>query len=127
MVIRELSCGLIFVAIGPTATPGNRTVSPLPGSHTLLTPNIHSTPASPPSSPPAQHDGLQELGERVVSGGSLNAIKSGTPSIAGSVGSSVASARQQASILKVKRQADEVGKWLEENLQGFVLSSAEGR
>ncbi|EPE25414.1 hypothetical protein GLAREA_01326 [Glarea lozoyensis ATCC 20868] len=119
MVIRELSCGLIFVAIGPTSAPPNHMSSPSP------LPTAHTTTTSPPSSPPAQHLAPSELGERVSSGGSLNNIQSSTPSIAGSVGSSVAGARQQAGILKIKRRADEVGKWLEGQLRGFVLSAGE--
>lgn len=52
---------------------------------------------------------------------------SGAPSEAGSVGSSVVGAKTHASILGIKRQAEEVGKWLENSLQGFVLSANEGR
>ncbi|KAG9232398.1 hypothetical protein BJ875DRAFT_380760 [Amylocarpus encephaloides] len=114
MVIRALSCGLIFVAIGPTAHPHPSSSGLYSHSHTLLTPKILPTPDSPPSSPMPQHEGHEELGERVVSG-------------AGSVTSSATGARIQASILGVKRQADEVGIWLEDKLQGFMLSSAEGR
>jgi hypothetical protein len=47
---------------------------------------------------------------------------SGAPSEAGSVRST-----RTASIMGVKRQAEEVGRWLDGQLEGFQLSSAEGR
>ncbi|KAF4617046.1 hypothetical protein G7Y89_g15102 [Cudoniella acicularis] len=120
MVIRALSCGLLFVAIGPTITASTST-SPFPSSHALLA----SAHTSPPSSPQAQEN-HEPLGERSLSGGSL-AVGSGTPSESGSVGSSVTGARTQATILGIKRQADEVGRWLEGQLKGFKLSSEEER
>ncbi|TVY59685.1 hypothetical protein LSUE1_G009267 [Lachnellula suecica] len=120
MVIRSLSCGLLFVAIGPSISPAP------PSSHMLMPPNIASSQASPAASPPTHHDGHEGLGERIVSGGSL-AVGSKAPSEAGSVGSSVTGARAHASILGIKRQAEEVGRWLENSLQGFVLSAGEGR
>ncbi|KAH6679391.1 hypothetical protein B0J14DRAFT_296658 [Halenospora varia] len=128
MVIRALSCGLLFVAIGPTINPSSST-STYPSSHTLL-PHASLSHASPPSSPQPQHEGQEGIGERDHSGSSLNAIGSGgggAPSESGSVGSSAVGARTQASILGIKRQADEVGRWLEESLRGFNMSAAEGR
>jgi hypothetical protein len=97
-----------------------------PSSHLLVPPHIASSHTSPQASPPTHHDLHEGLGERVVSGGSL-AVGSGAPSETGSVGSSVAGARTHASILGIKRQAEEVGRWLETSLQGFVLSASEGR
>ncbi|KAH8684520.1 hypothetical protein BGZ60DRAFT_397726 [Tricladium varicosporioides] len=125
MVIRALSCGLLFVAIGPTTNPSSST-----SSHTLLPPHTGSSHTSPPSSPQPQHEGQEGIGERDHSGSSLAAIGSGgggAPSESGSVGSSVVGARTQASILGIKRQADEVGRWLEGSLRGFNMSAAEGR
>ncbi|TVY52788.1 hypothetical protein LCER1_G005352 [Lachnellula cervina] len=122
MVIRSLSCGLLFVAIGPSITPTTAPTS----HHLLFPPHIASSHTSPQASPPTHHDLHDGLGERVFSGGSL-AIGSGAPSEAGSVGSSVTGARTHASILGIKRQAEEVGRWLETSLQGFVLSTGEGR
>jgi hypothetical protein len=127
MVIRALSCGLLFVAIGPTIIPSAPTSSPFPNLHTLVSPNIPSSHTSPPSSPPAHYDGHDGIAERDIAPSTIAAIGSGAPSEAGSVGSSVTGGRTQASILGVKRQADEVGRWLEDKLRGFVLNSAEGR
>jgi hypothetical protein len=121
MVIQSLSCGLLFVAIGPSISP-----VAAPNSQFLVPPHIASSHTSPQASPPTHHDGHEGLGERVVSGGSL-AVGSGAPSEVGSVGSSVTGARTQASILGIKRQAEEIGKWLENSLQGLVLSAGESR
>jgi len=123
MVIRSLSCGLLFVAIGPSISP---VAAPSSHSHLLMPPRIASSHTSPQASPPAHHDSHEGLGERVVSGGSL-AVGSGAPSEVGSVGSSVTGARTQASILGIKRQAEEIGRWLENSLRGLVLSSGESR
>lgn len=116
MVIRALSCGLLFVAIGPSITP-----SATPNSQALVPPQVTSSQASPQASPP-HHEGHEGLEERVASGGSL-AVGSEN----GSVRSSVTSARTQASILGIKRQADEIGRWLENSLKGLVLSTADRR
>jgi hypothetical protein len=51
---------------------------------------------------------------------------SAAPSEAGSVGTG-ASLGTPASILGVRRQAEEVGRWLEGKLEGFVLSAGDGR
>lgn len=121
MVIRSLSCGLLFVAIGPSITPTAATTS-----HMLAPPRVASSHTSPQASPPTHHDHHEGLGERILSAGSL-AVGSGAPSESGSVGSSTTGARTHASILGIKRQAEEVGKWLENSLQGFVLGASEGR
>lgn len=126
MVLRSLSCGLLFVAIGPINTPSTSASSANHNLHTLLTPHLSSAPTSPPSSPPTNYDGNHHSVERVSSGTHIS-IGSRAPSITGSIGSSVTGGRTQASILGVKRQADEVGRWLENQLKGFVLSSAEFR
>lgn len=120
MVIRALSCGLLFVAIGPSSTAA-AVSSP---SHTLRAQSISShTHTSPPSSPLGQ--GQEENGyngegahDGVALGGG-----SGAPSEAGSV----RSAGRTASIMGVKRQTEEVGRWLDGQLEGFQLNSAEGR
>lgn len=122
MVIRTLGCGLLFVAIGPSSVAVS---SP---AQTLRAQSISShTHTSPPSSPPGQghgeseyngegaHDGGNSLGMGLGSG-------SGAPSEAGSVRST-----RTASIMGVKRQAEEVGRWLDRQLEGFQLSSVEGR
>ncbi|CAG8978697.1 hypothetical protein HYALB_00004680 [Hymenoscyphus albidus] len=127
MVLRALSCGILFVAIGPVATPSASAHSVNPNPHTLLTPLVASNTTSPPSSPPQNNEGQHESIERNVTSSTHIPIESKAPSIAGSVGSSVVAGRAQASILGVKRHADDVGVWLEKQLRGFVLGSAEFR
>jgi hypothetical protein len=125
MVIRALGCGLLFVAIGPSSPSVS---SPYPSSHT---PHVHSLSShtSPPSSPPPHgeihgYEGIGAHTERDTSGGSLAGLGSGAPSETGSIGST---GTRTGSIMGVKRQAEEVGRWLDVQLEGFTLSSAEGR
>lgn len=124
MVLRALACGLLFVAIGssPNAVSSPETLNA--SAHT-----------SPPSSPSANngegHEGLGSgsFGEREREGGNLSLmglnLGSGAPSEAGSVGS--AGTARAGSIMGIKRQAEEVGQWLDLKLSGFALSTAEGR
>jgi hypothetical protein len=123
MVIRALTCGLLFVAIGPLNA--SSTSSPHPSSHTLTAQGSSHSYTSPPSSPPA-HEGYEGVHERERdSSGSLVGIRSSAPSEAGSVGST---GTRTGSIMGVKRQADEVGRFLDAQLEGFVLSlGGEGR
>jgi hypothetical protein len=116
MVIRALSCGLLFVAIGPS----NLAVSG--PSQTIHAQSI-SSHTSPPSSPPAQGDMHGYNGEGAHER-DLGAVGSGAPSEVGSVRST---GSRTASIMGIKRQAEEVGRWLDGQLEGFQLSSAEGR
>ncbi|PMD35713.1 hypothetical protein L207DRAFT_516665 [Hyaloscypha variabilis F] len=119
MVIRALSCGLLFVAIGPSSPSS---ISPSSPSHTLRAQSISSpTHTSPPSSPPP-HGENGYNGEGAHEGG-LGGLGSGAPSEAGSARST----GRMASIMGIKRQAEEVGRWLDGQLDGFQLSSAEGR
>ncbi|KAE8453335.1 hypothetical protein EG329_011403 [Mollisiaceae sp. DMI_Dod_QoI] len=112
MVIRELSCGLLFVAIGSSPTPS----SPHSSSH-LLQGGLGSH-TSPPSSPsPAGN------GEEYAEGSTLIGRGSATASEAGSV----RSVSGRTGIMGIRRQADEVGRWLDGQLEGFTLSSGEGR
>ncbi|CZR52365.1 uncharacterized protein PAC_02242 [Phialocephala subalpina] len=114
MVIRQLGCGLLFVAIGspPTAAAQG---SPRPSSHQL-------SHASPPSSPPAQAgngeaDGFGE-GNSLIGRGSAAASEAGSVRSVGGT---------RTGIMGVRRRADEVGKWLDGQLEGFVLRDGEGR
>jgi hypothetical protein len=117
MVIRALSCGLLFVAIGPSSV----TVSS-PGQ-TLRAQSINShAHASPPSSPLGQGHGENGYNGEGAHDGLGVGSGSGAPSEAGSVRST-----RTASIMGVKRQAEEIGQWLDGQLEGFQLSSAEGR
>lgn len=121
MVIRALACGLLFVAIGPT-TPGSSS-SAQPSPHLLQAHHASLAAAtSPPSSPPARSE--ETIRERDMSGGSLRALGSAAPSETGSAGST---GTRTGSIMGIRRQAEEVGKWLDGQLGGFALSSGEGR
>ncbi|KAL5328442.1 hypothetical protein ACEPPN_001941 [Leptodophora sp. 'Broadleaf-Isolate-01'] len=120
MVIRALSCGLLFVAIGPSTSSSSQH----PSQHSLQA-QAHlnmslSRHTSPPSSPPAHGEGHE--GEREMGG--LLAVGSAAPSDAGSIRST---GTRTGSLVGVKRQAVEVGKWLDAQLEGFRLSSPEGR
>lgn len=75
-------------------------------------------PASPPSSPPAGN------AEEYTEGSSLIGVGSAAASEAGSV-RSVGGTR--TGIMGIRRRADEVGRWLDGQLEGFMLSSGEGR
>jgi hypothetical protein len=123
MVIRALTCGLLFVAIGPSNA--SSTSSPHPSSHTLAAQGSSHSHTSPPSSPPA-HEGYEGIHERERdSSSNLVGIRSSAPSEAGSVGSI---GTRTGSIMGVKKQADEVGRFLDAQLEGFVLSlGGEGR
>jgi hypothetical protein len=133
MVIRALKCGLLFVAIGQSSQTTSG--SPYPSSQALPSQAQHlssTSPASPPSSPPVQNgDGHEtpvvgSLPQRELHRDlSVPGVGSGAPSESGSVGST--GTRAQASIMAIRRQAEEVGKWLESRLEGFVLGSGEGR
>lgn len=112
MVIRQLSCGLLFVAIGSSPTIS----SPHQGSHLL--PGGTSSHTTPPGSP------LPVDGEEYTEGSALAGMGSAAASEAGSV-RSVGGTR--IGIMGLRRQADEVGKWLDVQLEGFALSSGEGR
>jgi hypothetical protein len=116
MVIRALSCGLLFIAIGASTLAASSPSQTLHASST-------SQHTSPPSSPPAQGEGNAYNGEGTQER-DLGAVGSGVLSDAGSVTST---GSRTASIMGLKRQAEEVGRWLDGQLEGFQLSSAEGR
>lgn len=133
MVIRALKCKLLFVAIGVSSVPTVYPTSPM--LHAQAQHLSSSSFGSPPTSPSPQHTEGQDSplvgshgdkeGHRESIGSSLAVKGSKAPSEAGSVGSTTR--REQANIMAVKRQADEVGRWLEGSLEGFSLSSGEGR
>jgi hypothetical protein len=119
MVIRALACGLLFVAIGPSSSGSSAQLSPhlLQGHHASL-----ESQTSPSSSPPTRSEDTAR--EREISGGSFQAMGVTTPSEAGSVGSS---GTRTGSIMGMRRQAEEVAKWLDGQLEGFALGSGEVR
>ena len=125
MVIRALTCGLLFLAIGPVSS--SSISSPYPSSHTLHAQGHGSISShtSPPSSPPAQGDGHDGSHERDVPAGNLLGVGIGSsaPSEAGSVGST---GTRTGSIMGIKKQADEVGIFLDAQLEGLVLISGGG-
>ncbi|KAB8294071.1 hypothetical protein EYC80_009526 [Monilinia laxa] len=100
MVIRMLACGLLFVAIGPA-----------PGVSGTITPQIQREgliSISQPGSPDGEH-------ERGI-------IRSGE----GSETASLRSARGGGvGIMGMRRQAEELGRWLEGALHGLVLRTGE--
>jgi hypothetical protein len=115
MCIRALRSGLLFVAIGPSSSLPSATVSPQPSSQYL---QQHLTShASPPASPNTQ------LEREQASQLSLHVeVASGAGSDSGSVGTERSAG---ASIWGIRRQAEEVSRFLEGALQGFVLSAVE--
>lgn len=115
MSIRCLTSGLLFVAIGPSATS-----SQLSGSQLLQPRIVSSRDTSAPGSP-GVHEGYLHGSQVSLQG--HGELPSGAVSDAGSVGSERGA---QASIWGLRRRADEVGAALEERLEGFVLS-IEGR
>ena len=124
MVIRGLKCQLLFVAIGTTPS------TQYPASPKLRAQSQHlssSSLGSPPTSPAQGHyegqDSLSVAGHRDTLGSSYQGSTA-----ASEVGSVTSTARKlQANVLLVKRQADEVGTWLEKSLEGFELGSGEVR
>lgn len=136
MVISALSCGLLFVAIGPspagsTATATTTATTTAPGSpnpaHAPL--GLHapalSRQTSPPSSPAEGEEG-KEIGRLLavaVAGGRESTVASD----AGSVRSSSTARTGSGGLMGVKRQAVEVGRWLDGQLEGFRLGNAEVR
>lgn len=133
MVIRSLKCQLLFVAIGSTSPS-----TTFPSSPTLHSQSQHlsSSTLGSPSNTTSPHytEGHESLvvggfgdreGRKDISASNLSFQGSAAPSDAGSLASTVK--RAHSNIMAVKRQADEVGKWLEKNLEGFALSSGEGR
>ncbi|PVH86724.1 hypothetical protein DL98DRAFT_312134 [Cadophora sp. DSE1049] len=116
MVIRALSCGLLFVAIGPSTPPSSTSH---PNQNHSLQAQAHmnlSRHTSPPSSPQGDtHDGERGGGGHLAAG-----MGSTAPSDAGSIRST---GTRTGSIVGVKRQAVEIGKWLDGQLEGFRLSS----
>jgi len=110
MCIRALTSGLLFVAIGPSTASAVQ--SPYPSSQYLH----HLSQTSPPSSPSAQSDREQsQLGLQ-------GEVGSSAVSEAGSIGTERS---MGASIWGVRRQAEDVGRFLEGALQGFMLSAVE--
>ena len=105
--MRALRSGLLFVAIGPSlhstihlSHPSSQYLQHLSLSHT-----------SPPASPSALGEREHILG---VTSGAVSEVDSiGTEAITG------------ASMWGIRRQAEDVGRFLEGALQGFVLSTVE--
>lgn len=124
MVIRGLKCQLLFVAIGTTPSTQYPTS---PKLHAQAQHLSSSSFGSPPASPaPGQYEGQDSLsvaGQKDNLGSSYH----GSTGVS-EVGSVNSTARKlQANVLLIKRQADEVGKWLEKSLEGFQLSTGEVR
>ncbi|KAK0126966.1 hypothetical protein ONS96_006530 [Cadophora gregata f. sp. sojae] len=135
MVIRALSCSLLFVAIGPASSSSSTSTHPNANhntntnhSHTSLQAQAHmnlSRHTSPPSSPQGDaHEGERGGGGSHLSAGVGRGSGSAVPSDAGSIRST---GTRTGSLVGVRRQAVEIGKWLDGQLEGFRLSSPDGR
>ncbi|EKD13908.1 hypothetical protein MBM_08109 [Drepanopeziza brunnea f. sp. 'multigermtubi' MB_m1] len=123
MIIRSLSCGLLFVAIGPAPASAAGTAPGTPSLNAAQGAGVQQIALSRHASPSASPPGDEEGREREVSG--LLAVGSAVMSDAGSIRSS--STIRTGGLLGIKRQAMEVGRWLDGQLEGFRLGSAEGR
>lgn len=100
MVIRMLACGLLFVAIGPA-----------PGVSGTSTPQIQRErliSLSQPGSPNGEHEREITKGTEGSETASLRSVRGGGVGIVG-----------------MRRQAEELGRWLEGALDGLVLSKWE--
>lgn len=120
MVIRGLQSGLLFVAIGPSSTPP---VASQRSHHQLTSLPSHLSPPSsplPPSDVVESNDHLLSSPLPIIlsnAGGGGGAA----PSEAGSLATN-SSMTTSANILGLKKQAGELGEWLNKNLEGFTLS-----
>lgn len=127
MVIRALKCGLLFVAIGHSSSSAQTQPPHSPQSHYQQ----FSVPHSPqPSSPDPQSEAHHDPHENPL----LLQLPIQTPTGSGSAppseaGSTItnASSGSPATIFGMKRQAEELAKWLDGKLEGFKLSPSEGR
>ncbi|KAL3421632.1 hypothetical protein PVAG01_05788 [Phlyctema vagabunda] len=116
MVILTLKSGLLFIAIGPSASATSSGRS-----------RMHSP--EQPSSPLANTD-VSEPNDRQISSPSLGSLGnpsggSRAPSESGSVATNTSTTA--ANIMGLKRQTEELGKWLDGALDGFALSSWDQR
>ncbi|QSZ35979.1 hypothetical protein DSL72_007101 [Monilinia vaccinii-corymbosi] len=100
MVIRMLACGLLFVAIGPGVSGGTTTTTP-------QTPREGLISISQPGSPDGGHE------REIMRSGEGSETASLRSAKGGGVG-----------IMGMRRQAEELGRWLEGALDGLVLSTA---
>ncbi|KAH8816136.1 hypothetical protein F5884DRAFT_775047 [Xylogone sp. PMI_703] len=134
MVIRALKCGLLFVAIGHSSSSAQMQPPHSPQSHYQQ--SFVASHSPPPSSPDPQaeshHDAhenpiLLQLPIQTSSGpGAGGGSGSAAPSEAGSTITN-ASIGSPATIFGMKRQTEELAKWLDGKLEGFKLSPPEGR
>lgn len=135
MVIRQLNCSLLFIAIGPapsqrpqtsasisstnvSAISSSRTVTPTP-YHTH--PPLLSSQSSPPNASNSQaylseyvHDGTASGGGAIERGGGSSIRTSDTRSTSMGIAASMA---------VLQRQAEELAKWLNEELANFEFTS----
>lgn len=149
MVIRQLGCGLLFVAVGSSSSTSTSTTTSYLPSNSNLNSNtqqheLQSANTSPPSSPPplqnqSQSQAQSQLqnmngsgggaaGEEYIEGDSVMGSEAGSiRSIGGTRTRTGPGNGRGGGIMGIKKRADQVGKWLDEQLVGFGLSSGEGR
>ncbi|RFU32772.1 hypothetical protein B7463_g3539, partial [Scytalidium lignicola] len=138
MVIRALKCGLLFAAIGHSSSSAQMQPPHSPQSHYQQS-FVASSHSPPPSSPDPQTESHHEAHENPLllqlpiqtSSGVGAGVGGGgggstAPSEAGSTITN-ASIGSPATIFGMKRQTEELAKWLDGKLEGFKLSPSEGR
>jgi hypothetical protein len=110
MIIRALKCSLLFVVVGPLPASASASSSSPHGLRQGLSFLSVASAASPPTS---SHSGIEGRGRRHdASFTSLNGLRSSAASEGGG-----------GSLKILKRQAEELGKWLDGELEGFTLPS----
>lgn len=126
MVIRQLHCSLLFIAIGstPNQRPQTSTASIIStdvsgtASSRTVTPTPYHPPLTNPQSPPPpnfsreleQANGIGGGGADHVGGGSVHTIDTRSSTGIGT------------SMTTIQRHTEELGKWLDAELAGFELT-----
>lgn len=122
MLLRALRCGLIFVAVAPpssiAAASHPSTSSPRPTAARLDLSHLSISATSTPSSRGDSFINSEPRTESQLGGGVLS-------SAASDAGSSVTGGGGGGASMRVlKRQTEELARWLEDELDGFSLSTA---
>jgi hypothetical protein len=116
MIVQPLKCSLLFVAIGPSAAAIQNSASStsLQGLRHEMS-HLSVASAVGGGSPPASSH--SEMGKQ-ASHPNLAGLRSSGASTAGS---SIRGGREGRALRMAKRQAEELGKWLDGELEGFQL------
>jgi hypothetical protein len=120
MHVRALKCSLLFVVIGPSPSPPSASSTSLRGLRQDLSYLSVASAASPPTSSHSVINGEGTVERRQGSSSSnLNGLGSSAVSVTGST-----SGAGSGSIKVLRKQAEELGKWLDGELEGFSLAAA---